>query len=100
MGTMIETLELTQNEYIGGVGMAERGYSVAEVAEMFGVSRATIHNWMSPGKDNRFPNAYQLGNGRTSATVIPPEDIERVRDEEIARLKAEIAKLKAIKVER
>ena len=80
--------------------MAERGYSVAEVAKMFGVSRATIHNWMDANKENRFPNAYQLGGGATSATVIPAEDIEAVRDEEIARLRDEIQKLKTIRVER
>lgn len=79
--------------------MAERGYSVAEVAKMFGVSRATIHNWMD-SDNNRFPNAYQLGGGITSATVIPPEDIERVRDEEIAKLQEQINKLTAIQVER
>lgn len=98
MSAMIDSLEITQDVMIGGAGMAERGYSVAEVAKMFGVSRATIHNWMDASKDNRFPNAYQLGNGATSATVIPPEDIERVRDEEIAKLRVELAKLKAIKV--
>ena len=74
--------------------MAKRGYSVTEVAGMFDVTRATIHNWLDE-KANRFPNAYQLGGKAKSANVIPPGDIEKVRDEEIARYKAEIDALEA-----
>lgn len=78
--------------------MAKRGYSVTEVAEMFGVTRATIHNWLDEGA-NRFPSAYSLGDSKKPTVVIPPQDIQKVIKEEMDKYQAKIEMLEAIEKE-
>ena len=61
-------------------------FSVTELAEVFGKTRQTIHNWIEEG---RFPN-YQ----RTSAgTIIPAADVDAAKEVEAAKLLEELDRL-------
>jgi excisionase family DNA binding protein len=70
--------------------MKEKIHTVTELAEMFGVSRQTIHNWIGEG---RFPNHIVAGEGRGSVVLIPASDAERVREEEAEKLREQLARL-------
>ena len=65
----------------------QKYYTVAEVAEMFGKSRQTIHNWISSG---RFPNRIEAGgDDKYRVVVIPEGDIERVKRADELRRRAD-----------
>lgn len=69
--------------------MQEKVYTVTELAEIFGKTRQTIHNWIDAG---RFPNHQQLG-GEGGTVAIPASDVEAVRKEEAAKLLNELDRL-------
>jgi excisionase family DNA binding protein len=48
--------------------------SVSQVAEILGVSRYTVHNFIKRG---HFPGAYKLDPTRKSQYVIPKKDVDR-----------------------
>jgi hypothetical protein len=62
--------------------MIEKVYTTAELAEVFGRSRQTIHNWIVEG---RFPNYIKTGEN-TATILVPAADVERVRKEEVQEL--------------
>lgn len=47
--------------------------SVSEVAEILGVSRSTVHEFLKRGY---FPNSYKLDPFRKSRVVIPRKDVD------------------------
>ena len=69
--------------------MHEKLYTVTELANVFGKTRQTIHNWIEAG---RFPNYVQLG-GDGGTIAIPASDVETVRKEEAERLLTELDRL-------
>lgn len=69
--------------------MHEKLYTVTELADVFGKTRQTIHNWIEAG---RFPNHVQLG-GDGGTIAIPASDVEAVRREEAEKLLTELDRL-------
>ena len=65
-------------------------YTVTQLAEMFGVSRQTIHNWVN---DGRFPNHVSAGEGKGSIILIPASDVDTVREEEAEKLRQQLHRL-------
>lgn len=63
--------------------MKDKLYTVTELAELFQVSRQTIHNWIT---DGRFPGTFTVGEGGGKMTLVPASDVETVKDEEAAEL--------------
>lgn len=63
--------------------MKDKLYTVTELAELFQVSRQTIHNWVT---DGRFPGTFTVGEGGGKMTLVPASDVETVKDEEAAEL--------------
>ena len=68
--------------------MQEKLYTVAELAQLFGCSRQTIHNW---NNDGRFPNSLTVGDKNT--VLVPASDVELVRREEAEKLINELDRL-------
>ena len=67
-------------------------YNVTELAELFEVSRQTVHNWIT--EQHRFPNAYRAEwGGDTAPWLVPASDVEQARKEEAERLRKELARL-------
>jgi predicted DNA-binding transcriptional regulator AlpA len=66
--------------------------SVRDAMALLDVSRPTIMKWLS---DDRFPNAIKE-DGRTGEWNIPRTDIEEIRAELIADLKAQIQHLEVL----
>ena len=70
--------------------MGQKLYTVAELAEMFGKSRQTIHNWLDDGV---FPNKFEVGEGGGKIVLIPASDVAPVKEREAAKLKEQLARL-------
>jgi len=68
--------------------MEKEFYTLTELAEMFGVTRMTIHNW---NNDGRFPNFITVGNKDT--VLVPASDVAAVKMEEAEKLLAQITRL-------
>lgn len=66
--------------------MAEKLYTITELAELFGITRQGIHKWVQNG---RFPHSFQAGN----MTLIPASDVESVKEQEAARLAEQLDRL-------
>ena len=52
----------------------EKLWTVTQVAKRLKVSRMQVHRLLQAG---RFPHAVRVGDGKTSAWLIPVEDINR-----------------------
>ena len=52
--------------------------SVTDIAEMFGVNRATVHDWISAGK---LPGSFKSSKRATSAYLVPVEAVEALKKE-------------------
>ena len=63
--------------------MKDKLYGVTELADLFQVSRQTIHNWIEEG---RFPGAFSAGDGRGRMVLVPASDVEVARKEEAEKL--------------
>jgi excisionase family DNA binding protein len=70
--------------------MKDKFFTVTELAELFGVSRQTIHNWIANG---RFPGSFAVGEGRGGMTVVPASDVESVKNEEAEKLVKQLGRL-------
>ena len=67
--------------------MNERPLTTADVAAELGVTERTITRWCEAG---RFPHAYRLNpEAEKSPWLIPPSDVETVRQEEPAKQKSQ-----------
>lgn len=60
--------------------------TITDACKVLNVSRQTMMNWLKRG---RFPNALKQ-EGETNPWLIPVEDVEAVRIEEIADLERRI----------
>lgn len=63
--------------------MNDKLYTVSQLADIFGVSRQSIYNWIEA---DRFPNKFEVGEGGGTITLIPASDVEVVRKEEAKKL--------------
>ena len=70
--------------------MKDKLYTVSELADLFQVSRQTIHNWIT---DGRFPGTFTVGEGGGKMTLVPASDVEAVKDEEAAKLLKQLDRL-------
>jgi len=70
--------------------MKDKLYTVSELADLFQVSRQSIHNWIT---DGRFPGTFTVGEGGGKMTLIPASDVEAVKDEEAAKLLKQLDRL-------
>lgn len=70
--------------------MEEKFYTVSELADLFQVSRQTVHNWIS---DGRFPGAFKVGEGGGKMTLIPASDVEKIKEEEATKLLEQLDRL-------
>lgn len=68
----------------------EKLYTVTELAELFGVTRQTIHLWI---EDGRFPNHFMVGRGGGKMILIPADDVEKVKEEEAKKLVEQLNRL-------
>jgi predicted DNA-binding transcriptional regulator AlpA len=68
--------------------MDKEFYTLTELAEMFEVTRTTIHNW---NNDGRFPHYITVGNKDT--VLVPASDVTAVRKEEAEKLLSQITRL-------
>lgn len=68
--------------------MSDKLYTVAQLGEIFDVTRQTIYNWH---KDGRFPNAITVGDKNT--ILIPASDVEKVKKDEADKLRARLRRL-------
>jgi len=68
----------------------DKFYTVNALATLFGVSRQTIHNWIT---DGRFPNKEVIGEGGGKMILVPVADVEAVKEEEAARLIQQLDRL-------
>lgn len=69
--------------------MKDEFSTVTQLAEVFGVSRQTIYNWI---EDGRFPNSFKAGGG-DAITLIPAADVAAVRKEEADKLVQQLNRL-------
>ncbi len=60
--------------------MAGRLYTVEEVARLFGVSPVAVRKWIRSGRLRGFKN-------EVSVYVIPEEEVERFKNEEMGRVR-------------
>ncbi len=70
--------------------MNDKLYTVSQLADMFGVSRQSIYNWIEAGK---FPNKFEVGEGGGTITLVPASDVEVVRKELAAKLVKKLDRL-------
>lgn len=52
--------------------------SVTDIAEMFGVNRVTVHDWIAAGK---LPGSFKSSNRATAAYLVPIEAVEALKKE-------------------
>ena len=52
--------------------MKDKLYTVTELAELFQVSRQSIHNWIA---DGRFPGVFTVGEGGGKMTLVPASGV-------------------------
>lgn len=52
--------------------------TVSQVAELFSVDVTSVHNWIYAKK---FPGARKIGPGRTSAWLIPTDEVHAYKKE-------------------
>ncbi len=86
-GAKIECMMMCMNEKEGNNTQPFNFMSVAKTARIFKVTSATIRNWFNDGK---FPNSQKLED---SLILIHVDDINAVRQSEIAKRTAEIKQL-------
>jgi transposase len=59
--------------------LLERGFSIAQLMKIFGVSRKTIYNWLTKWEEQGFLGLYnQKGRGRKS--LLSKEQKERAKE--------------------
>lgn len=67
--------------------MDEKLYTITDLSNELAVSRQTIYNWLGDDFANgRFPNAFKVGQGDGAIILVPASDVEKVRNEEAAKL--------------
>ncbi|MFN4046408.1 MAG: helix-turn-helix domain-containing protein [Acidilobaceae archaeon] len=71
--------------------MAGRLYTVEEVAKLFGVSPVAVRKWIRSGRLRGFKN-------EVSVYVIPEEEVERFKNEEVRRVRVYTIDLEEIGV--
>jgi predicted DNA-binding transcriptional regulator AlpA len=70
--------------------MKDKLYTVTELADLFQVSRQSVHNWIA---DGRFPGAFTVGEGGGKMTLVPASGVEKVKEEEAAKLIKQLDRL-------